>query len=306
MIDYKTFDEQIEILKRRGLFIKNEMSAKTFLERNNYYNVINAYKDVFIKSGITPETFIENATFSEISALFDFDKTLRLIFSYDLIFIERTFKSIIAHEFTRTHLNHDYTNVNNFDLYFHAIQSSQLVTKIARELEKEELKGNEMICHYLRTYHSIPLWIAVNILSFGTVSKFFACMKQSDQKNVCIRLSQIYGKRLTIPDVNNAIKICVLLRNKAAHDQRIYDFSSKSLSVSQTHPLMQEYNISSPVHNLFGAICSMYYLTTKQEFNNIKNQLIVATRELTDQIFCINPCAIIDKTGIPYSFLELT
>lgn len=35
--DFKTIDEQIEILRSRGLTIEDETEAKDFLFRNNYY-----------------------------------------------------------------------------------------------------------------------------------------------------------------------------------------------------------------------------------------------------------------------------
>ena len=53
--DFKTIDEQIEILRSRGLSIEEEAEAKDFLLRNNYYRV-SGYSltlrknDVFAKS----------------------------------------------------------------------------------------------------------------------------------------------------------------------------------------------------------------------------------------------------------------
>ena len=48
-IDETDYDEQVEILKSRGLLIANETEAKYMLKVNNYYNVVNAYKDIFIQ-----------------------------------------------------------------------------------------------------------------------------------------------------------------------------------------------------------------------------------------------------------------
>ena len=45
MLDYQTFDQQIEILKKRGLVIDNEEEVREILSIHNYYNVINGYKD---------------------------------------------------------------------------------------------------------------------------------------------------------------------------------------------------------------------------------------------------------------------
>ena len=37
--DFKTIDEQIELLRSRGLSIEEEAEAKAFLLRSNYYRV---------------------------------------------------------------------------------------------------------------------------------------------------------------------------------------------------------------------------------------------------------------------------
>lgn len=40
---FKTLDEQIDILKNRGLMIDDESKTKKILCFTNYYNVINCY-----------------------------------------------------------------------------------------------------------------------------------------------------------------------------------------------------------------------------------------------------------------------
>ena len=71
--DFKTIDEQIEILRSRGLTIEDEAEAKDFLLRNNYYRV-SGYSltlrknDVFAKSAtfqnIEPLGYLDAANFS--------------------------------------------------------------------------------------------------------------------------------------------------------------------------------------------------------------------------------------------------
>ena len=99
MIDFKTYEEQIEILKNRGMTIPNENFAKNKLQQNNYYNLINGYKEPFLQIGITPEQYVKGMSFNEIYALQQFDKELRLNLSRFLILVERTFASILSHEF---------------------------------------------------------------------------------------------------------------------------------------------------------------------------------------------------------------
>ena len=50
MKEFKTYDEQIQLLKSRGLTFVDEDFAKEKLEEENYYSIINGYKDLFLDS----------------------------------------------------------------------------------------------------------------------------------------------------------------------------------------------------------------------------------------------------------------
>ena len=77
---FKTIDEQINLLKSRNLIIDDINSAKTILENNNYYYLINGYKNLFINSSIKTEKFIQGTTLEEIYNLYEFDRKIRIIF----------------------------------------------------------------------------------------------------------------------------------------------------------------------------------------------------------------------------------
>ena len=72
--DYKSLDEQIEILKSRGLNIPDETAAKQFLYQNNYYRV-SGYSLTLRKHDV----FTKSATFQNIVDIYDFDHELRHI-----------------------------------------------------------------------------------------------------------------------------------------------------------------------------------------------------------------------------------
>ena len=79
---FKNLDEQIEILKNKGLNIKDIDYAKSILLRENYF-FLTGYKFLFVKSSLD-KRFIFNATFEELYAMFLFDRKLRNIFFKNL------------------------------------------------------------------------------------------------------------------------------------------------------------------------------------------------------------------------------
>lgn len=81
---FKTLDEQIEILKDRGLVILDEDKAKKILLKENYF-FISGYRHFFESS---KDKFIKGTTFEELYGIFIFDRKLRNIFFKNLLVIE--------------------------------------------------------------------------------------------------------------------------------------------------------------------------------------------------------------------------
>ena len=107
--EFKTINEQLNILKSRSLTVDNEEKAADFLMRNNYYRV-GGYSltlrnhDVFSKS----------ATFQNIIDIYSFDYGLRHILLKYLEIIEVQLKSVHAYEFTKVNGSTGYLDANNF------------------------------------------------------------------------------------------------------------------------------------------------------------------------------------------------
>ena len=66
--DFKTIDEQIEILRSRGLTIEDEAEAKDFLLRNNYYRV-SGYSLTLRKNDVPRSKISKTFTISTMSSV---------------------------------------------------------------------------------------------------------------------------------------------------------------------------------------------------------------------------------------------
>ena len=102
--EFKTLNEQIEILKDKNLVVADEEYAKTILLRENYF-FINGYRHLFVKEG--DREFLPNVRFEELYSLFLFDRTMRnIIFKY-LLVIENNLKSITSYVLSRKHFKNE-------------------------------------------------------------------------------------------------------------------------------------------------------------------------------------------------------
>lgn len=72
--EFKTIDEQLEILRSRGLFIEDDEKAKDFLLHNNYYR-ISGYSLTLRKKDV----FSKNVAFQNIIDIYDLDHEFRHI-----------------------------------------------------------------------------------------------------------------------------------------------------------------------------------------------------------------------------------
>lgn len=69
MKEFKTIDEQIALLRSRGLVIPDENKAYLYLLTNNYYNIINGYSKYF---PMDEDNYTASTTFDEVWHLYLF------------------------------------------------------------------------------------------------------------------------------------------------------------------------------------------------------------------------------------------
>ena len=193
---YTTTSDQIQKQLSRGLQITNDASTRKIIEAENYYNLFNGYKWLFLDSNHTgpDEKYLSGTTFDEIHALYLFDRELRNIFIRYILEIENNIKSVLAHNFSEKYGHDNYLKINNFEINVQPGERktpaqkigdvSDLIANLQREIARQLSKNNPMISHYMLEYGYVPLWVLVNTLTLGTISIFYASLKQQDQNDI--------------------------------------------------------------------------------------------------------------------------
>ena len=256
---YKSYEQLLTILRERGLVIKKGSAGSRvikILEKENYYNVINGYKALFIDKPATTKTdevYRTGATFDEIYALYLFDRELRHIHLKYLLKIENNFKTSVAHSFSEKYgydnylkfenfqcaastdrkvlqrianrnnlnINNDIAKINRLSIEENVGNITRLIGDIQQEIARQLNKHNEMVSHYMTIHGYIPLWVLVNVLTFGKVTTFYLLMKEPDK----IKIATEYGLQFT--ELHKYMSMLGFARNKCAHDERFFDISFK-------------------------------------------------------------------------------
>lgn len=186
---FKTLDEQIEILKNRGLIIDDIDKARSILFRENYF-FLNGYRHLFQRTGIDNE-FIVGTTFDELYGTFVFDRNIRnIMFKYILI-IENNMKSIMSYYLSRKYgfKEKEYLDPKNFNQDSIKVrQVYDVLNKVKRQIRVNG-KQHAATSHYISNYGYIPLWILVKVLSFGIISRI---IRYFENKNDQIDIAKVY------------------------------------------------------------------------------------------------------------------
>lgn len=301
---FKTIEEQIDILISRNMKI-NYKSAYNILVKNNYYYLINGYKDIFIDKKCVDEKYKRDSEFDEIYAIFNFDKNIKVIFLKYLLLIENELDSYIAYEFSKNYGHKNYLISQNFDnLNLKKIPIQKFINEINLEIRYQYKNSNKMIVHYLDKYNYIPLWVLVRILSFGKISKFYSLMKQGDQNSI----SKKYN--LKPKEFETILHNLTLIRNICAHDEKLYDIVLKNRIMStKYHKLLKIESINGNykigTRDLFSIVIIMKLLLDKNNFVEFYEKIISEINILNKKLISVEIECVLNKMGFSKTYKRL-
>ena len=302
--EFKTIEEQIEILKNKNLIISSKRKAYRILENNNYYYLINGYKELFVDKANNCG-FITGTKLEELYAIYNFDGEIRLNFLKYILLIERRVNTYIAYEFSKQYGHKNYLANDNFNC---TSRNEELIKKFINDINleiKHQCKnGNSMLLHYIKSYKYIPLWVLIRIMTFGKVSKFYSFMKHKEQDAVA-RKFNIKRESLRVYLINLAI-----IRNVCAHDEKLYDIKLKlKISANKYHSLLNidsfKGNYTKGVKDLFSVVLMLKELLEEKEFKRFYKVLIKDIGKLKKKIHVIKFEKVLNKMGFPINYIDM-
>ena len=310
MKEFKTYQEQIEILKSRGIVINNEEFALEKLQEDNYYNIINGYKDLFIDSN----QYIQGTNFEEIYSLFEFDRNLKSILLKNILIVENILRTLIAYNFSLKYGNDNYLKIDNFETLKNSGCKKEKYQERIEQIQKlicnmqldiaNNIKKKPYINHYILNYGFVPLWVLVNAISLGRLSQFYSLMDQS----VRINVSRKWNVKEN--ELNQFIKNLSYFRNLCAHDERVYNATiNQPIPDTIYHYKLnlkkKDNNFIQGKSDLFSLVISLKMLLPNDKFNTMCNQIEGKIKSLEKKIFVINPQKIFDKMGFPLNWIQI-
>ena len=287
MKEYKTIENLIEYLSSKGVTISDKAGALQKMERYTYYSIVNTYKSIFKDE---EGNYLDNVTFDEIYALFEFDKGLKNIILKNCLEIETVIKSIMSNQISKVYGVKEYLNTSNWDSNINDDIKENLFNKINNEIEKD-YNTHTAVTHYIDKYGFVPPFVLVKILTFGVASSYYGVLKQSDRQAVA-KYFKISDKLL-----KQILKNLTTIRNVAAHSDRLYNYTSKFYLSFKL--IDKEYIKSDNITNLYMVIRCMEKLLTNEQYDDLYNSISKEIEKLDKNLNSISIDKVMNIMGFP-------
>lgn len=306
---YKTLDEQIELLRERGLTITDTSKTKRYILTNNYYNIINGYSKYFCSS---PNKYLPSATFDEICNLYYFDKEMKNTLFQAILEAEGHIKSIMAYRFSEAYQNkkYAYLDINSYDSK-KILDVSFITSKLFKIINNKKTKKNTSIHHYYNNHGDVPIWVIVDYLEFGDIVSLIENLPVNIQNKISRDLLSFINENLnqectfTPEQMVSFLKNIREIRNVCAHNNRLLEFTCKS-DAKFFDKLHSQYNLApnSQRRNVYSTFCLLSCFISKIEFAKLNNTIRKRMRSLDKKLSSITINTIMDKYGFPKDWHE--
>jgi len=234
MKQWKSYNEQLALLKDRGLIVDNETAALDYLERIGYYR-LSGYWYSFRK--LKPELdsadesndrrlneFQQGSHFKDAVDLYVFDKKLRLLALDALERIELAIRVDIAHllgkQDTYAHENPDMFHGNFTKIKKNGEQPAHQDWLDKYHSLVQRARREPFVKHYMGKYEKLPVWVAIEIWDFGLLSKMFVGLKHEHKQIIASKYGAKDGKAFA-----GWLRGLNFIRNVSAHHSRLWNIN---------------------------------------------------------------------------------
>lgn len=254
---FKTYTEQVELLRARGMSVTDSKQAESLLARLNYYRLSGYWYPMrrFARpEGTARSDFVEGTSFELVVALYEFDERLRHSVFIELDRVELAIRAMLGYE------------LGCLDPLIHlhpqrlgplAYSRGEVSRKYNLWLSKYDFKlknsTEDFVLHHNRKYRGeMPIWAAVEVMDWGMLSYLYTMSPNIVRNKIADQC------RLTSPQLGSWLKALNIVRNYAAHHarmfNRVYDIKPKLSDDYRLGP------ISHITNRAFGQLSLIQYL----------------------------------------------
>lgn len=296
---YKSYVDQVALLRSRGMEIKNAARAAHVLATRNYYRLSGYWYSARIidfASGKPIDNFQPGTSLDLCTELYEFDARLRSAVFTTLAPIELALRALLGYHLGKVDplVHMDVKKLNAVARASDRKNPHKTQYEVWLSKYKEAVRSSQedFVAHHRDKYDGqLPVWVAVEIMDWGMLShlyRFSPHKVRNEIANLCA---------MTAPQLESTLKSLNILRNLSAHHARIFNrgFDIKPKPID--HELMKPVNTLT--HRLFGQISIIQFLHIQLGLEG--GNLLANTLET----FPHNKIIPFERTGAPNRWRDL-
>lgn len=272
-----TYDQQIDRLKNvHNLSISDDAAALEILKKVNYYR-LSAY-GLGLSQKDDKEKYIDGISLEHIYRLYEFDSIFRNILIHVIEQLEIQLRTQISNFLALKYGSEGYVDPAHFTEK--KTKNGEPVHTTVMESfnkEREHQKNAPFVKHHMAKYEGhFPVWVAVELFTFGNLSSLYSIMVLEDRKEIA-RLYNTEPKYL-----GSWILVLVEIRNICAHYSRLYNMPLKQ--TPHLYPEYQKYRVGT-INKVFPALLAIKrMLNCDERWNAFEIQLEALIDEYSDVV----------------------
>ena len=190
--EFKTYNEQVDILVRRGMDIGDRDEAIFLLQQVSYYRLSGyCYPFREFKNSSRADTFFPGTRLRDVVDLYRFDSRLRTATFTALTPIELAIRALKEKKYNGWRRR-----------YEHELKSSR----------------EDFVNHHKQKYGgNLPVWAATEIMDWGSLTYLYELSPRSVQNTISSQCD------LTAPQLRSWLKALNIVRNICAHHGRLFN-----------------------------------------------------------------------------------
>ena len=207
-----SFPDQLAKLKQRGMVVQDDATAIRWLKSVGYYR-LSAY---FVPFRQPDDSYIPGTNLDTVRAIYGFDRKFRLLLLDAIERVEVALRTAVTYKVAHAVGPFGYIKpaVYQFDKYWDH-------QRFIDELYDAEKKSQEVFVeHYRKKYtaeQDLPIWMATELLSFGTISRMYAALDPKLRRAIANEYS------LTEHYFASWVHTLSYVRNLCAHHSRVWN-----------------------------------------------------------------------------------
>ena len=229
---FKSLDELVALLtEERGLICPDKDELKRYLSRTNYYRFSGYFRQFQIAPSYGDNRFEEGTSFAELKDITQKDEELRRLLSSSLSVVEVGVRAALAHQYGKVYgPDAFYLDTDAYNDAASQIRDIplEIVNGIVKDLDRADWPMVNRYVHPTSAdagasctasrYAKLPIWVAVEAISFGKISNMLANFKDFEPAKAAAKTFEIQWQPFA-----STIHALHYLRNICAHHRQLWN-----------------------------------------------------------------------------------